>query len=104
QLMTKERIPHILAADTATRKSLDKGILTAVQVLEKLGADMVTGSELSGRFDEKPIGQHLLYSFIPRLPYAPATFSEAQLRWISGIFPEDFAHACRRILKSAAQV
>jgi hypothetical protein len=72
-------------------------------VLEKLGADMVTGSELSGRFDEKHTGQHLLYSFIPRLPYAPATFSEAQLRWISGIFPEDFAHACRRTLKRVAQ-
>ncbi len=103
QLMTKARIPHILAADTATRKSLDRGILTAVQVLETLGADMVTGSELSGRFDEKHTGQHLLYSFIPRLPYAPATFSEAQLRWISGIFPEDFAHACRRTLKRVAQ-
>jgi hypothetical protein len=103
QLMAKAGISHILAADTATRKSLDRGILTAVQVLEKLGADMVTGSELSGRFDEKHTGQHLLYSFIPRLPYAPATFSEAQLRWISGIFPEDFAHACRRTLKRVAQ-
>ncbi|MFO7913731.1 MAG: hypothetical protein R6V15_16375 [Desulfotignum sp.] len=96
--MTKKCTPHVLAADTPTRKALDLAMLKAVQVLEKLGADMVTGIEFSGRFDEKPIGQHLLYCFIPRLPYAPATFSEAQLRWISGVYPEDFAHACRSIL------
>ena len=98
QLMTKNPIPHVLAADTATRKALDLAMLKAVQALEKLGADMVTGMELSGRFDEKSSGQHVVYCFIPRLPYAPATFSEAQLRWISGIYPEDFAHACRRAL------
>ncbi len=98
QLVTKKRIPHVLAADTPTRNALDLAMLKAAQVLEKLGADMVTGMELSGRFDEKKTGQHLIYSFIPRLPYAPATFSEAQLRWISGVYPEDFAHACRRVL------
>jgi hypothetical protein len=97
QLVTKDSIPHVLAADTPTRTALDLAMLKAVQVLEKMGADMVTGMELSGRFDEKT-GQHLIYSFIPRLPYAPATFSEAQLRWISGVYPEDFAHACRRFL------
>ena len=98
QLVTKNPIPHVLAADTSTRKALDLAMLQAVQVLEKLGADMVTGMELSGRFDEKNSGQHLIYTFIPRLPYAPATFSEAQLRWISGVYPEDFAHACRRAM------
>lgn len=98
QLVTKDCTPHVLAADTPTRKALDLGMLKAVRVLEKLGADMVTGIEFSGRFDEKKMGQHLMYCFIPRLPYAPATFSEAQLRWISGVYPEDFAHACRSIL------
>ncbi|MEH0022508.1 MAG: hypothetical protein V6Z89_22860 [Desulfobacter sp.] len=96
QLMTKTACAHILDADTRMRQSLDRAMLTAVQTLESLGADMVTGIEFSGRFDAPATGQHLVYSFIPRLPYAPATFSEAQLRWISGCYPEDFARACRR--------
>ncbi|MEX1303291.1 MAG: hypothetical protein AB1Z16_14110, partial [Desulfotignum sp.] len=95
QIMTCSRVPHVLAADTAVRDSLDQAILKAVQVLEKLGAQMVTGFELSARFDASPADQHLIYSFIPRLPYAPPTFSEAQLRWITGVFPEDLARACR---------
>ncbi len=98
QVMTRNPCPHILAADTATRAGLDKGILMAVQVLDGLGAKMVTGIEVSGRFYQGETGQHLIYSFIPRLPYAPPTFSEAQLRYISGCYPEDFAHACRRVL------
>ncbi|MCG8568146.1 MAG: hypothetical protein MI747_24020 [Desulfobacterales bacterium] len=98
QLMTKAPCAHVLEADTPTRESLDQGIRIAVQILEKLGAQLVTGIELSGRFHRQNTGQHLLYSFIPRLPYAPATFSEAQLRWISGCYPEDFAQACRRAL------
>ncbi|MCF8126673.1 MAG: hypothetical protein K9J51_10670 [Desulfotignum sp.] len=98
QVMTRDRVPHVLAADTAVRNALDLAILKAAQTLEKLGADMITGIELSGRFDEPHPGQHLVYSFIPRIPYAPATFSEAQLRWISGAYPEDVAHACRRVL------
>jgi hypothetical protein len=98
QVMTKKPIPHVLAADTGVRNALDAAILRAMQVLETLGADMVTGIELSGRFDDPGCGQHLLYSFIPRLPYAPPTFSEAQLRWVSGAYPEDVAHACRQAL------
>ena len=94
--MTKKACSNILEADTSLRTSLDHAMLTAIQLLEKLGAKMVTGIELSGRFDRPGLGQHLMYSFIPRLPYAPGTFSEAQLRWISGCYPEDFAHACRR--------
>ncbi len=96
QLMTKKECSNILEADIAMRTSLDHAMLTAIQVLEKLGAKMVTAIELSCRFDKQDTGQHLLYSFIPRLPYAPGTLSEAQLRWISGCYPEDFAHACRR--------
>ena len=88
--------PHVLGADTAMRASLDKGILAAVKILDHLGAQMVTGIEISGRFDQDTDHQHIVYSFIPRLPYAPPTFSEAQLRWICGCYPEDFAMACRR--------
>jgi len=40
----------------------------------------------------------LLYAFLPRLPESPGAFSEAQLRWINGHYPEDFAAACRRRL------
>jgi hypothetical protein len=98
QVMTKSRIPHVLAADSAVREALDLAILKAVQTLEKLGAQMVTGIELSARFDTSGPNQHLIYSFIPRLPYAPPTFSEAQLRWITGVYPEDLARACRDIL------
>lgn len=98
QIMTKTAVPHVLAADTAMRDSLDTAMLMAVQALERMGADMVTGIEFSGRFDANDSGQHLVYAFIPRLPYAPGTFSEAQLRWISGAYPEDVAHACRQAL------
>jgi galactose-1-phosphate uridylyltransferase len=98
QVMTRSRIPHVLAADTAVRDSLDMAILKTVRTLENLGASLLTGIELSARFDESPSNQHLIYSFIPRLPYAPPTFSEAQMRWITGVYPEDLARACRDIL------
>jgi hypothetical protein len=73
-------------------------ILKAVKTLEKLGVQMVTGIEFSARFDAVRLNQHLIYSFIPRLPYAPPTFSEAQMRWITGVYPEDLARACRDAL------
>jgi hypothetical protein len=98
QVMTRSRVPHVLAADTKVRDALDLAILKAVQVLETLGAQMVTGIELSARFDASIPNQHMIYSFIPRMPYAPPTFSEAQLRWIAGVYPEDLARACRNIL------
>ena len=88
--------PHVLAADTAMRDRLDAGILAAIKILDHLGAQMVTAIEMGGRFDQDKGGQHIVYSFIPRLPYAPPTFCEAQLRWICGCYPEDFARACRR--------
>lgn len=100
QLMPKTDCGNVLEADKAMRKSLDRAILTAVKVLESLGARFVTAIEFSKRFDATDTDQHLLYSFIPRLPYAPATFSEAQLRWISGSYPEDFATACRGQMKT----
>lgn len=95
QLMTKEDCGNIFEADSQTRASLDKGILTAVQILEFLGTGMVTSIEYSKRLDSGSNGQRLLYDFIPKLPYAPGTFSEAQQRWICGLYPEDFAEVCR---------
>ncbi len=100
QLMPKTACGNILEADSHIRNSLDRAILTAVKVLESMGVQMVTTIEFSKRFDSKNCDQRLLYSFIPKLPQAPATFSEAQLRWISGCYPEDFAHACRRLIKN----
>lgn len=99
-LMTKVPCPHVLAADTSTRNALDKGIRIAIQALETLGAQMVTSVEFSGRFNSREAAQHLVYAFIPRLPYAPGTFSEAQMRFIGGCFPEDFAVACRKAISS----
>jgi hypothetical protein len=61
---------------------------------------MVTSVEFSGRFNSPVTEQHLVYAFIPRLPYAPGTFSEAQMRFIGGCYPEDFAFACRKVLSA----
>ncbi len=99
QLMPKTACGNILEADTKMRRSLDKAILIAVKTLESLGSQFVTTIEFSKRFDSSDTDQRLLYSFIPRLPYAPGTFSEAQLRWITGVYPEDIAHACRRVME-----
>jgi hypothetical protein len=60
-----------------------------------MGARMVTVSEYSKRFDQGPDDQHLFYTLLPRLPESPGAFSEVQLRWINGHYPEDFAAACR---------
>jgi hypothetical protein len=82
------------------RRSLDRGILTALQTLESMGARMVTAIEFSKRFDDADTDQWLLFSFLPKVPESPGAFSEAQLRWISGHYPEDFAVACRHHLRS----
>ena len=102
QLIPKKPVGNILEADTATRASLDTGILSAVKALDHMGARMVTAIEFSKPFDDPGPDQHLLYSFIPRLPYAPDTFSEAQLRFISGAYPEDVAAACRNAMAQFA--
>ncbi|MCG8640132.1 MAG: hypothetical protein MI862_10350 [Desulfobacterales bacterium] len=99
QLMPKTDCGNIFEAGTDLRAALDKAILCAVKTLESLGAKLITSIEFSkrlGRWEGDTTGQRLLYSFIPRLPYAPATFSEAQQRWICGLYPEDFARACRQ--------
>ena len=101
QLMSKTGCGNIIEADFNMRQSLDRAILVAVKTLESLGAQLVTSIEFAKRFDSANKDQHLLYSFIPRLPYAPDTFSEAQLRWIGGCYPEDFARTCRMEIKSS---
>jgi hypothetical protein len=93
---------NILEADAETRASLDKGLLVGVRTLESLGARMVTHIEFSRRFDAEEADGRLLYSFLPKLPFSPGAFTEAQLRWITGHYPEDFAVACRNRLPEAA--
>jgi len=96
QLVTRRPVGNILEADPAMRAALDRCLLAAVQTLGNMGARMVTTIEYAKRFDAGNTGQHLLYSFLPRLPESPGAFSEAQLRWIIGHYPEDFAEVCRR--------
>ena len=100
QLMTLKPVGNILEADTRMRQSLDRAIRIGVQVLEGMGAKMITSIEYSKSFnaDANTDDQRLLYAFLPRLPESPGAFSEAQLRWINGHYPEDFAAACRHSL------
>ncbi|MBU1986263.1 MAG: hypothetical protein KJ846_03450, partial [Proteobacteria bacterium] len=71
----------------------------AQKALAGLGARMVTSIEYPKRIGRKgELGQHLLYAFLPRLPKSPGAFSEAQLRFINGHYPEDFAAVCRQQL------
>jgi len=95
QLMTLEHVGNVLEADADVRASLDHAMLVCMKTLEKMGAKMVTTIEYSKRFDSDDNDQRLLYSFLPKLPESPGAFSEAQLRWINGHYPEDFAAACR---------
>ena len=108
QLMTIGPVGNILEADTATRHSLDRAMLVIMKVYAGLGARLVTTIEYSKRFTiglgpDRENGQRLLYAFLPKLPEAPGAFSEAQLRWIMGHYPEDFAIACRRIQETGGR-
>ena len=98
QLMTKGECGNILEADSDTGKSIDKAIFFSLGLLESMGARMITCMEFSKRFDSKNKDQRLLYSFMPKIPQSPGAFSEAQLRWINGHYPEDFAVVCRNHL------
>jgi len=97
QLMAIKPVGNILEADAAMRRSLDAGMHTAMQVLGGLGMRMANIIEYAKRFTDKS-DQRLLYSILPKLPESPGAFSEAQLRWIMGHYPEDFAIACRNKL------
>jgi hypothetical protein len=90
---------NIFECDNHMRQSLDAGILLAQKVLAGICAKMVTSIEYSKRLNEKSsLRQPLLYAFLPRLPESPGAFSEAQMRFINGHYPEDFCAACRRQL------
>ncbi len=95
QVMPVGPVGNILEADTRIRHALDRAMRIAINVLGQLGARMVTTIEYAKRFDSPDIDQRLLYSFLPKLPESPGAFTEAQLRWINGHYPEDFAIACR---------
>ena len=71
-----------------------------IRTLGEMGARMVTSIEYAKRFQNPDTDQRLLYALLPKLPQSPGGFSEAQLRWIVGHFPEDFAEACRHRLKA----
>ncbi len=91
---------NIIEADSSVRGSLNRGILSAQKSLAGLGAEMVTSIEFSKKIDKvNAWDQHLLYSFLPKLPWSPGAFSEAQLRYINGHYPEDFASVCRKQLQ-----
>jgi hypothetical protein len=104
QLMTRKPVGNIIEADAATRASLDAALLIAVRILESMGARLITTIEYSKAFDSPDTDQRLIYAVLPRLPESPGAFSEAQLRWISGHYPEDFASACRLRLDNAMDV
>lgn len=95
QLMPKVSVGNIVEADTPMRRSLDRAMLTAVKVLGAMGARMITTIEYSKPVVDEDPDQRLLVAFLPRLPESPGAFSEAQLRWVNGHYPEDFARACR---------
>jgi hypothetical protein len=95
QIMPTRPVGNVLEADAALRDALDRALLLAMRTLAGMGARMVTVIEYNKRFDAEHEDQHLLYALLPRLPESPGAFSEAQLRWIGGHYPEDFAAACR---------
>jgi hypothetical protein len=104
QLVTLGNAGNVLEADASCRDSLDRAMLLAVKALTALGARMITSIEFSKRFTDRSLDQRLLYSFLPKLPYSPGAFSEAQLRFICGHYPEDFAAACRMALERSGSL
>ncbi len=101
QLMTLGQVGNILEADSGTRQSLNSGILSAMRVLTAMGARLITVIEYPKRFTAQDIDQRLLYCFLPKLPQSMGAFSEAQLRFINGHYPEDFAFACRSVMNKS---
>jgi hypothetical protein len=99
QVMLTRPVGHILEADAQTRTQIDHALWVAIRILGELGARMVTSIEYAKRFQNPDTDQRLLYALLPKLPQSPGGFSEAQLRWIVGHFPEDFAVACRNHLE-----
>lgn len=90
---------NIIETDKKTRDSIDYAIFLAQKALYGRGADMVTSIEFPKRLDNTQNNQPLIYCLLPRLPESPGAFSEAQLRYINGHYPEDFAHVLRNSLQ-----
>ncbi len=99
QLMVIPPVGNILEANAEMRASLDRAMLIGVRILEKMGARMITSIEASKRFDDPGTDQRLIYFLLPKTPQSPISFTQAQLRWINGHYPEDFAAACRQRLE-----
>jgi hypothetical protein len=95
QLVTLGQVGNVLETDSNVRASLNRGIITAMRILTGMGARMITVIEFPKRIGVSDIDQRLLYSFLPKIPHSMGAFSEAQLRFINGHYPEDFAIACR---------
>ena len=100
QLVTLGQVGNVLEADSNVRTSLNMGIITAMRILTRMGARLITVIEFPKRIGSSDIDQRLLYSFLPKIPYSMGAFSEAQQRYINGHYPEDFATACRLQLES----
>jgi hypothetical protein len=100
QIMTTCPVGNVLEAGPEVRNSLDQCIRLVIRTLDRLGAQMVTGYEISKRFNNPDMDQRLFYCFLPRLPGSPGAFSERQERWITGHYPEDYAETFRKAMKS----
>ncbi len=103
QIMTTCKAGNILGLSSAGRTSIDMAFYRIVKGLHKLGLKLMCTIEYSSRFTDTS-NQRLLYSFLPKLPKSPGAFSESQLRWITGHFPEDFAIALRRAIDDSCPV
>ncbi len=99
QIMTKKPMGNILFCDTETRKSIDRAIYLGIKALCLIGTKMVTSYEISSRFDDYESDQRLIYCMLPRHPQSPGAFSEKMERWVTGHYPEDFAHYLREKIK-----
>lgn len=101
QLMPKSAVGSIVEADTLMRRSIDRALFHAARILGDMGARMITSIEYAKPVVGGNADQRLLMACLPKLPESPGAFSEAQLRWINGHYPEDFALVCRRHLPAA---
>ncbi|PLX48724.1 MAG: hypothetical protein C0613_09935 [Desulfobulbaceae bacterium] len=95
QIMTTGKVGNILELSSAARRSLDTAFYLAVKALHGIGVKLMCSIEYSKRFTSRDDDQRLLYALLPKLPKSPGAFSESQLRWINGHFPEDLASALR---------
>ncbi len=104
QIITTSPVGNILELSTAARRALDNAFYLAVKSLHGIGVKLMCSIEYSKRFTSTDHDQRLLYALLPKLPKSPGAFSESQLRWINGHFPEDLATALRASMAAAEKV